>query len=150
MPWLPPDFKHPERVDLDCGMHLRPIRGDDVEIDYPAVMGSRDRLWAKYGEAWRWPPATMTLEQDREDLEHHEREIAAHESFNYAVLNEDETKLLGCVYVDPPGDDREHDAVALWWVVDDYVGSALEAELDRFVPAWLTGEWPFAHPRYTL
>ena len=77
MGWLPDGFATPERVELASGHHLRPIRADDVEIDYPAVMGSRERLWARYGEAWGWPPATMTLEDDRDDLAHHEAEIAA-------------------------------------------------------------------------
>ena len=142
-PWLPSDFEHPERVTLDCGDHLRPIRAEDVEIDYPAVMGSRERLWAKYGAAWGWPPAEMTREQDRDDLAHHEREIAAHETFNYAILNPDESALLGCVYIDPPEDPERHDATSSWWVVDDRVGSELEHELERFVPRWLTGVWPF-------
>src|SRR5215469_9824195 len=141
--WLASDFEHPERVELQAGAHLRPIRAADAEIDYPAVMGSRDRLWEKYGEAWGWPPATMTLEQDREDLDHHEREIAAHETFNYAVLNEDESELLGCVYIDPPGDRTDCDAIVSWWLVDDRVGTPLEAELDAFVPAWMTSAWPF-------
>jgi hypothetical protein len=112
--WLPSDFEHPERVELPTGHHLRPIRADDVDIDYPAVMGSRERLWARYGDAWGWPPATMTPEQDREDLEHHEAEIAAHETFNYAVLDEQATALLGCVYIDPPGQESPAgtDAVA--------------------------------------
>ena len=65
-------------------------------------MGSRERLWAKYGEAWGWPPADMSFEADREGLAHHEAEIAALETFNYALLDADETELLGCVYVDPP------------------------------------------------
>jgi hypothetical protein len=146
--WLPADFEHPQRVGLTSGAHLRPIRGGDVEIDYPAVMGSRERLWEKYGEPWGWPPATMTFEQDREDLERHEREIAAHESFNYAVLDEEESELLGCVYIDPPGDETDCDAIVSWWVVDDRVGTALEAELDSFVPQWLTNAWPFRSPRY--
>lgn len=30
-------------------------------------MGSRERLWEKYGEAWGWPPAHMTLEADHDD-----------------------------------------------------------------------------------
>ena len=81
--------------------HLRPIREADVDIDYPAVMGSRERLWAKYGAAWGWPPATMTYEEDRLDLARHEAEIAAHETFNYAVLDAEETELLGCVCIDP-------------------------------------------------
>src|SRR5439155_26303352 len=80
MPWIREGFEHPERADLPSGHHLRPIRADDVGIDYPAVMRSRDRLWAKYGEAWGWPPATMSFEADREDLAHHEAEIAAHET----------------------------------------------------------------------
>jgi RimJ/RimL family protein N-acetyltransferase len=129
-------------------MHLRPIRGSDVEIDYPAVMGSRELLWEKYGEAWGWPPATMALEGDREDLEHHEREIAEHKSFNYAVLDADETRLLGCIYLDPPRADDEHDVIVSWWVVEDQIGSALDAELTDFVPRWVTTEWPFSRPHY--
>jgi hypothetical protein len=80
-PWLPSDFVHPERLDLATGHHLRPIREADVDIDYPAVMGSRERLWQIYGPAWRWPAADMTYEEDRIDLARHEREIVAHESF---------------------------------------------------------------------
>jgi hypothetical protein len=145
MAWLPDTFAHPEREDLPTGHHLRPIRAADTEIDHPAVMGSRERLWAKYGEAWGWPPETMTLEADREDLAHHEAEIAAHETFNYAVLDEGETELLGCVYIDPP-DDRSPegaDAVASWWVVDKAAGTELERALDDFVPRWLAETWGF-------
>lgn len=42
--WLPEGFKHPARLDLPTGRHLRPIREDDVGIDFPAVIGSRQRL----------------------------------------------------------------------------------------------------------
>jgi hypothetical protein len=57
MPWLRDGFISPQRVELATGDHLRPIRADDVDIDYRAVMGSRERLWELYGEAWGWPPA---------------------------------------------------------------------------------------------
>jgi hypothetical protein len=146
--WLPEGFEHPELVQLVCGAHLRPIRGSDVDIDYPAVMGSRERLWEKYGEAWGWPPADMTFEQDRDDLERHAREIAAHESFNYAVLDATESELLGCLYIDPPADGDDYDASVSWWVVDQCVGSQLEAELNEFAPRWVTTEWPFTNPRF--
>jgi hypothetical protein len=149
--WLPRGFRHPQRVDLPTGHHLRPIRESDVDIDYPAVMGSRERLWSKYGDAWGWPPPKMSYEADREDLARHEREIAAQETFNYAVLDEAETELLGCVYIDPP-DDRSAsgaDAVVSWWVVDDALGTDLERALDELVPRWLAETWRFRSVEYS-
>jgi hypothetical protein len=145
MSWLPEGFAHPERVNLVTGHHLRPIRATDVGIDYPAVMGSRERLWEKYGEEWGWPPATMTYEADRADLARHETEIAAHETFNYAVLDERESELLGCVYVDPPDEHAPPgvDAIVSWWVVDGAVGSDLERALDEFLPGWFAETWGF-------
>jgi hypothetical protein len=147
--WLPDGFETPARLDLPTGHHLRPIRGDDVDIDYPAVMGSRETLWGRYGEPWGWPPPTMTYEQDREDLEHHEVEIAAQQTFNYAVLDTGETELLGCVYIDPPelagpvGTPEGSDAVVSWWVVDSQAGSDLERALADGVPRWLADTWGF-------
>ncbi|MGY2081126.1 hypothetical protein [Modestobacter sp. SYSU DS0657] len=148
MPWLPEDFAHPTRAELPTGEHLRPMSDADTEIDFPAVMGSRERLWTIYGPAWGWPPATMTVEQDREDLAHHAREIAAHESFLYGVFPPDESELLGCVYVDPPEKAGDADAEVSWWVVDRLVGSDTERALDEFVPAWLAAHWPLRRPRF--
>jgi hypothetical protein len=148
--WLPDGFETPGRLDLRTGHHMRPIRGEDVDIDYPAVMGSRETLWARYGHAWGWPPATMTYEQDREDLVRHEVEIAAQETFNYAVLDADETELLGCVYIDPPeaGAPPGRDALVSWWLVDDYAGSDLERAVADAVPRWLTDTWQFRAVHY--
>jgi hypothetical protein len=91
----------PTRVRVCDGYRLRPITAADADLDYPAVMGSQPRLWSIFGPAWRWPPASMTYQQDREDLARHEAEITAHQSFNYALFDDAETALLGCVYIDP-------------------------------------------------
>jgi hypothetical protein len=147
LPWLPADWAHPTHVPLSGGHHLRPIRAGDVDVDMPAVMGSRERLWSIYGAAWGWPPAGMTAEQDRADLARHEAEIEAHESFNYALFDADETELLGCVYVDPP-ERVGADAEISWWVVDRLVGTDLERELDALVPRWIAEDWPLTLPRY--
>jgi RimJ/RimL family protein N-acetyltransferase len=147
MTWLPADWTHPTHVPLPTGHHLRPIHPDDTELDLQAVMASRERLWAQYGAAWGWPPADLTADQDRADLQHHWDEVQAHESFNYALFDAGETELIGCVYVDPttrPG----HDAEISWWVRDEHVGTLVEATLDTFVPAWIAATWPLRSPRY--
>jgi len=147
MPWLPADFVHPLRVDVDDEHHLRPIRATDVDLDMIAVMGSQARLWSIFGPAWEWPPASMTHEQDRGDLARHEAEIEAHESFNYAFFDVAESTLLGCVYIDPP-EKSGADAEISWWVVDETVGTATQAALDELVPRWIATDWPFESPRY--
>jgi len=146
-PWLPPDFEHPERVELPTGHHLRPIRESDLGIDYPAVMGSRDHLWAIFGEPWGWPPETMTVEQDRADLARHEQEIRDHVSFNYALLDAGESRLFGCVYIDP-AEKVGADADISWWVVIDDEAAPLRTTLADFVPTWVADTWPFTAPRF--
>lgn len=147
MSWLPAGFVHPLHVALPGGgHHLRPITGADTDLDYPAVMGSRERLWSLFGAAYGWPRADMSYQDDRTDLERHAREAEAHRSFNYALFDDAETALLGCVYLDPP--EREGaDAEIAWWVVDDRVGTDLERTLDAFVPRWIADMWPFQRPR---
>jgi hypothetical protein len=145
--WLPANFVHAAQVQLLTGYHLRPIKAADVELDFPAVMGSRERLWGIYGDAWGWPPPMMTYEQDREDLAHHEAEIESHQSFNYALFDTEEKALLGCVYIDPP-ERAGADAEISWWVIDPHVGTELERALDLFVPRWIAESWPFERPRY--
>ncbi|MDN4477295.1 hypothetical protein QQX10_04705 [Demequina sp. SYSU T00039] len=151
MIWLPAEFVHPLRVDLTDGIHLRPISPDDLAIDMPAVMGNQPMLWAKYGDAWGWPPADMSAEADRDDLARHAREMVAHESFNYAILPTAEDRLLGCVYIDPAeeGDNAAAGPVAdvSWWVVAD-APAGLGAAVDAFVPEWLARAWPFTVVRY--
>ncbi|WP_084039591.1 GNAT family N-acetyltransferase [Demequina sp. NBRC 110053] len=150
--WLPADFEHPLHVSLGDGVHLRPISADDLEIDMPAVMGNQPALWAKYGEAWGWPPADMSAEADREDLDRHAREMVTHESFNYAILPASEEALYGCVYIDPAEGDGA-DALAgpaadvSFWVTAD-APAGLGARVTEFVPEWFAREWPFATVRY--
>lgn len=148
MSWLPDDFVHPVLVPLPgSGHHLRPIREADTPLDYPAVMGSRERLWTIFGPAWGWPAATMTYEADQADLLRHEKEIAAHQSFNYALFDAAETALLGCVYIDPP-ERAGADGEISWWVVDELVDSKVEQALDELVPQWIAADWPFEQPRF--
>lgn len=147
MNWLPDNFVHPTRVELSIGHHLRPIRAADIDLDMVAVLGSQPRLFSIFGPAWGWPPADLTREDDLDELVRHQTEIEAHESFNYALFDTDETALLGCVYIDPP-EKAGADAEISWWVIDDLVATPVEQELDRLIPVWISQEWPFIRPRY--
>jgi hypothetical protein len=51
------------------------------------------------------------------------------------------------VYIDPT-DKPGADADISWWVVDELVGSDVEATLDQLVPRWVGEDWPFRRPRY--
>jgi len=145
--WLPTDFEPPEVLLVPPEHHLRPIRASDVDIDYPAVMGSRERLWTIFGDAWSWPPESMTFEEDRADLARHEREMVDRRSFNYAVIDEGEKRLAGCVYLDPPGRSGA-DADISWWVVEDLASTPLASSLSVLIPHWVSQYWPFVEPRF--
>jgi hypothetical protein len=110
--FLPADFEPPLLLETER-FRMRPLSVDDVVKDYDAVMSSREHLWEMFGEAWGWPKADLTLEQDRKDLVWHEDEFARRSSFAYEVMSLDETRLLGCVYIDP-SKKQSFDAEAFW------------------------------------
>ena len=148
MTWLPIEFVAPERVDVgDDDHHLRPIHPDDTDLDMVAVMSSQERLWSIYGVAWGWPPTDMTAEADRDDLARHADEMTRNESFDYALFDRDETRLLGCVYIDPP-ERVGADAEISWWIVDELIGSQLDHRFGEVVTAWIADRWPLARPRF--
>jgi GNAT acetyltransferase-like protein len=144
--FLPPDFDPPLLLETER-FRIRPITVNDVIRDYDAVMTSREHLWELFGEAWGWPPADLTLEQDLVDLGWHQKEFERRSSFDYAVMSLDESRLLGCVYVDPPSK-RGYDAEVAWWVRESERPGGLEQELGGTVRSWIAAHWPFAHVAY--
>ena len=122
--------------------HLRSITIHDAFKDYDAVMSSREHLWKRFGEIWGWPPPNMTIEQNIIDLGWHQKEFQLRSSFDYAVMELDESRLLGCIYIDPP-EAEEIDADIWYWARQSELQSGLESELESFIPDWLVQDWPF-------
>lgn len=83
----------------------------------------------------------MTYEQDRADLARHEADIRAHQSFNDALFDAEETVLLGCVYIDPP-EKPGADPEISWWVGDGLVGTNWRP---RWWPSCRTGSHSHGH-----
>ncbi len=141
MPFLPPGFEPPGARET-THFRIRPITIHDVFRDYDAVMSNREQLWSRFGSIWGWPAADLTLEQDMIDLAWHQKEAQLRSSFNYAVMSLDETRLLGCVYVDPP--ELEQTEADIWfWARSDGPFAGVETELAAFVIQWLERLWPF-------
>jgi RimJ/RimL family protein N-acetyltransferase len=143
--FVPLDFTPPESL-ITEDFRIRPIRPEDAELDYKAIMTSLDHLRGTLGQR-NWPSAEMTLEEDRQSLTIHAREYETREGFCYTVLNPDETECLGCVYINPSRWD-DHDAEVIVWVSKNAFERGLDPVLDTAVRQWLADEWPFERMVY--
>ncbi|HEU0199349.1 MAG TPA: GNAT family N-acetyltransferase [Burkholderiaceae bacterium] len=141
MAFLPRDFEVPASVQTER-FRMRSITIHDVFKDYDAVMSSREHLWRRFGDIWGWPPEDMTIEQNIVDLGWHQKEFQLRSSFDYAVMSLDESRLLGCVYVDPPHE-QGTDADVWFWARQSELSSGLEETLEGFLLSWLFAHWPF-------
>ena len=142
-----------------------------MELDYDAVIGSRELLLVYSGG--RWPAEGFSLADNLADLEEHEREHEERVAFTYTVLTPDGARCLGCVYVNPlrpvlrrlagrgdyaavPGaedaaDDapawgvaRDDEAVVRFWVRPECVAADLDRRLLTALLAWFQREWAFS------
>jgi hypothetical protein len=65
------------------GFILRVLNPSYVQDDYEAVMASRTRLHEFFGVGDLWPPETLSVEDNRRDLEWHADEFKRRSSFTY-------------------------------------------------------------------
>jgi hypothetical protein len=144
--FLPAAFEVPELLEHDR-FRLRPLTIHDLVKDYDAVMSSHEHLWDQFGQAWGWPPADLTLEQDLIDLGWHQKEFQRRSSFDYAAMSPDEARLLGCVYVDP-AEKVGYDAEVWLWVRASELASGLDGLLYGTVRRWIEERWPFDRVAY--
>jgi hypothetical protein len=146
---IPDDFAVPAGLDHEQ-FRLRMLAASDVEADYEAVMASQTRLRA--GSPHGWPREGFTLEENLADLVRHEQEFHDRVAFAYTMVSPDESKVLGCVYINPPEPASDsaadgHDAQAYMWVRDEYHPD-LTGTLFVAVQDWLDRDWPFQAVRY--
>jgi len=145
----------PDRLETDA-LVIRAVRETDAELDYEALMESREflRLW----EGNSWPEDDFTLDDNRDDLRTMERRHAARDSFGFTVINPAGTECFGCVYIFPtdaamfarctitPVDDAawpDHDAAVYFWVRTGRLKDALDRTLLDTLGRWLTDDWAF-------
>ena len=124
---------------------LRMLSVDDVEKDYEAVIESRELLHAMFGGPW--PRPGFTLEENLADLERHQQEFLSRKAFAYTVVSLDETRVLGCVYINPP-ETTDSDAAVVMWVRQTEYDRGLDEILFNNVRDWISSDWPFKKVDY--
>ena len=142
-PFVPPDFVAPLRLETPQFV-LEPLGPQHNEADYAAWSSSMDHIHGTPGwEESSWP-RSMTLEENRADLERHAADFESRTGFTYTVLSP-AGDVIGCVYIYPVPDEAV-DARVLSWV------RASEAHLDaplwRAVSGWVESDWPFESVEY--
>jgi len=144
---------HPPSAPIPATIHtdrllLRPLRVIDVARDYDAVMSDPAAL-RRWSQA-SWPADDFTLEENRADLERHEREHRDRVAFTFTVLSPDASRCLGCVYIQPlrpevlPHVPSSHwPAQVAFWVRTAEVKSDLDRQLLATLRGWLATDWKF-------
>lgn len=145
MPFETPDLL-PASVAVPTGFEterfrVRPLTLDDAAIDYEAVTTSRERIGDTFGPDHEWPPADLTLEQNRVDVAWHQKEHQRRDAFTYAVLTPDESVELGCLYVQPTVV-PDVEAAVYYWTATASVERGLAASIATELRAWLAESWP--------
>lgn len=145
-PFVPDDFAVPAVLETDR-YRLRMLTVNDVVKDYDAVVGSAEQIQAHGPDGMVWPTG-LTLEQDLIDLGWHQKEFQNRTSFALTVVELDESRIIGCVYIDPTRK-AGHDArVTLWTRPPEQLDFLDETRLRSVVRAWLEARWPFENPAF--
>jgi hypothetical protein len=142
--FVPDDFEIPDMLGTDR-FRLRMLSVDDVEKDYEAVIESRELLHTMFGGLW--PKPGFTLEENLADLERHQQEFLSRKAFAYTVVSLDETRVLGCVYINPSVTTAS-DAVVVMWVRQTEYDKGLDEILFNNVRDWISSVWPFKKVDY--
>jgi hypothetical protein len=137
--FVPPDFEVPDVLDTEY-FRLRMLSVEDVEKDYEAVMETQAYF---HSQGSKWPREGFTLEENRADLEQHQQEFLNREAFAYTVVSLDETRVLGCVYINPTKSEAT-DAKVHMWVRQREYDKGLDPILFETVKGWLKLSWPFS------
>ena len=141
--FVPKDFEVPDVLETDQ-MRLRMLSVDDVEKDYEAVMETQAYFHSKGNS---WPREGFTIEENLADLQEHQREFQTRQAFAYTVVSLDESRVLGCVYINP-SDRADTDARVHMWVRQSEYDKGLDPVLFDTVKAWLESDWPFKAVTY--
>jgi hypothetical protein len=129
----------PDAFEVPLGLEharfrLRKLTIDDVVKDFEAINERVDH------EGVPQPPFVDTIALNLVDLGWHQKEFELRRSFAYTVVAPDESRVLGCVYLNPS---QTHDARVKLWVRRSAFEAGLDPVLEATVREWVARSWPF-------
>ena len=130
---VPDDFEVPDVLEQER-FRLRKLTVDDVVKDFDAIC---DRVDHRGNPR---PPFVETVAENLVDLGWHQREFEMRRSFAYTIVAPDESRVLGCAYIDPSD---THDARVWMWVRRDVYEDGLDPVVEAVLREWLERDWPF-------
>ncbi len=146
--FVPADFQVPEIYVSRQGMFkLKPLGPKYATQDYRAYMSSINHLQKNFSGSSQWPHAGISLAEAVKDVEGEEAGFRARRKFTYAVLNMDEARELGSVYISPSKKEG-YDAVVRMWVTENQALIGFDTRLLAEVKVWLRTKWPFQKIAY--
>jgi len=138
---IPASFNPPTRIET-ATFTLVPLSPAVVKVDYDAYMSSVDHLQKTFSRSTNWPRAGISDADAMLDMQTEQGRFTARKAFDYSVLTPDGSRERGSVYVTPspvPG----YDAVVRMWVTQADYDAGFDAELYKWVVAWVRKDWPF-------
>lgn len=142
--FIPLDFEIPSILKKEKFL-LKKLSSDDAKKDYDAVMSSVDYIKGVFGN--EWPPSDLTFDEELMSIKLHQQDMDNRVSFAYTVLNSEQTKCLGCVYL-YPSHKPEYDAIVFLWVRQSEVANGFDSYLFSMVKEWIKEKWPFENVAY--
>jgi len=130
---VPDEFEVPDVLEHER-FRLRMLTVDDVVKDFDAIC---DRVDHRGNPK---PPFVETVAENLVDLGWHQREFQLRRSFAYTIVAPDESRVLGCAYIDPSD---THDARVWMWVRRDAYKDGLDPVVEAALREWLELDWPF-------
>ncbi len=150
----------PARGFAGDGFIVRPLVPSDVALDHDAVMASREFLF-HWEQDPPYPPDDFSVADNLEDLVKMDSAHREGSRYTYTVMNADQTKALGCIYL-LPNDDRLYrtaevtshdgtdlsmvDAAVSFWVRPSTWEDGFERVLLDAVLGWLHLDWSLERP----
>ena len=113
---VPDDFDVPAGLEHER-FRLRMLTVDDVVKDFDAFC---DRVDHRGNPR---PPFVETVAENLVDLGWHQKEFELRRSFAYTIVAPDESRVLGCAYIDPSD---THEARVWMWVRRDAYEDGLD------------------------